>query len=616
MSPVAADEREMEAWSSPALAFAEDWAKKLPLQRLTPLSSVAFMVAAVPLLWHLWTTLHGYFTQDDYVYIYRAAHQPLSLHYLFSSYNGHIIPGEFLLAWVVTRLAPMNWPVAVLPLLAMQAFATFLLWRLFHGLFGDRWGILVPFAIFCLSPILLVTPLWWAFALEIVPFLVCALGAMGAVVRHIQTGRRSDALACVAYVVVGLIFWEKIALIVPLLFALALVLAPPGNVKSAFLSTLKRARWLWTTLAAVLGVYAIAYLRLAALDTRSGLPAKHLPELAGLMIRELIGWLIGGPWGHTITGSAPRGAAFALYAVITVLVIGAALVLRGKRAALAWSIVLAYLAIDVFLVAFARLSGAGPIIGQDPRYIADVVPVVLIFGALAFLEPRRMDAADEPATPAGRGTVLAIVGAVAVVAIVSTAAAQASQLNHKARAFRANAIQSLKENGRPAVFDGGLPNGVMLTEFGSEARVSRVLGPAVSLARLDAPTDDLVTFDSSGFLESFEFYFPAAAVTRTTTGSCAYGTTSDGVAIPFQKPVKVTRAVVKLTYSAATTTKGFVQAGRQRIPVTFSPSQPRSLFVVARGPLSSVTVGSASPVCVSAALAGGPTPVEPRTPSS
>jgi hypothetical protein len=202
---------------------------------------------------------------------------------------------------------------------------------------------------------------------------------------------------------------------------------------------------------------------------------------------------------------------------------------------------------------------------------------------------------------------------IAVVAIASTAATQSSQLNRQARAFRGHAIQSLKDNGRPAVFDGGVPNSVMLTEFGAEARVSRVLGPATSQARFDVPTEDLLTFDAGGFLESFEFYFPAAALTGSDQ-ECAYSTTPDGVTVPFDKLVKDSRVVVKLTYSATTTTRGFVDTGSRRVGVTFSPGQARSLFVAARGPLARIRVGSASALCVSSALAGGPAPVEPRTP--
>src|SRR3954447_24022858 len=192
--------------------------------RPSPVAVVALVLAAVPILWHAWVALHGFFTQDDFVFTYHAAHSPLSLHYLFQSYGGgahsggpHIMPAQFLLIWLVTRLAPGNYAVAVAPLLVMQALTCWVLWRLLSQLFPGNGARLIAFGFFTLSPVMFITSMWWAFGLQVVPFTLALFFALDQHVRYLHTGRRRHAVLALGVTVAGLVFWEKAALIVPVL---------------------------------------------------------------------------------------------------------------------------------------------------------------------------------------------------------------------------------------------------------------------------------------------------------------------------------------------------------------------------------------------------------------
>ena len=51
----------------------------------------------------------GYFYWDDLILVGRAGTQPLlSPGYLFDDHDGHVMPGAFLVAGAITRLAPLN----------------------------------------------------------------------------------------------------------------------------------------------------------------------------------------------------------------------------------------------------------------------------------------------------------------------------------------------------------------------------------------------------------------------------------------------------------------------------------------------------------------------------
>ncbi len=153
-------------------------------------------MAGVPFLVHAWATLNGYFGQDDFILTYRAAHAaPYDLGFLFQDYSGHLQPGAFLLAWIVTAVAPLNHTVAVLPLLAVHAVTLWLCWRVLTRLFGRRWAILPPFAVFAASPLILFPTLWWAYAMQLFPLLLAMFAALHAHLRYLDGSRPRHAVA-------------------------------------------------------------------------------------------------------------------------------------------------------------------------------------------------------------------------------------------------------------------------------------------------------------------------------------------------------------------------------------------------------------------------------------
>src|SRR5262249_15893342 len=171
-------------------------------------------------------------------------------------YSGHLMPGQFLLVWLLTAVAPMKYTVAVLPVLALQAVGYVLTWKLLVRLYGHRWAILVPYAVVVCSPLVLAATMWWAYALQLIPLELSLPAALYAHVGYLQTGLRRDAVLGLVWTAVGLACWEKALLIAPVVFGVTVVLNPHGGLLSRLVVTLRRYRRLWIGYA----VLDVAYL--------------------------------------------------------------------------------------------------------------------------------------------------------------------------------------------------------------------------------------------------------------------------------------------------------------------------------------------------------------------
>ena len=87
----------------------------------------------------------GYFYWDDLILVGRAGTQGLlSPGYLFDDHDGHVMPGAFLVAGVITRLAPLDWLWPAISLVVLQLLASLALLRALHVILGWRPVLLVP----------------------------------------------------------------------------------------------------------------------------------------------------------------------------------------------------------------------------------------------------------------------------------------------------------------------------------------------------------------------------------------------------------------------------------------------------------------------------------------
>jgi hypothetical protein len=570
------------------------------------LPAVALLVGAVPFALHAWAALHGYFWQDDFVITYRASQaSPFDLGYLFQAYNGeHLAPGMFLLAWLVTAIAPLSYPVAVLPLLAMLAAAMVLFWRLLVRCFGERWAIVPAFAVFAWSPLILVPTLWWAYGAQLIPLLLTMIGALHAHVRYLRDGSRRHAVHALLWTAAGLAFYEKAALIPALLLAVTLLLASDGSM----FATVRRHAWLWLAHAGLLVGYAALYLTHTSTKVGSG-QAEHT-GFAELVRRLLVDTFLPGVFGGPLSGAgsgvswiAPAPLIRVLAVVLAVALVVGGLVLGGRQAGLAWLLLAGYVAVDLALVALTRLRLVGTVVGADPRYIADAVPVAVLFATFSLLAPRTRR------TPRAAGplvTVLTIAFAVSATASYLRLA-PAAQARH-AREYVANAAAALSRDPGIVLYDGGVPGDIMINWFGLDARQSVVLGLLPGPPRFDRPGETLYALDGNGQPHRIERLDNPVAAAAGPVPDCGYAVTQETTTIPLTAVVGGKR-IVRLAYYTADGGPGLVAAGDTFIRVDFERGL-HVLYVPVSGYFGGILVSRATPVgavCVAEALVGEPT---------
>ncbi|TWP51809.1 glycosyltransferase family 39 protein [Lentzea tibetensis] len=569
------------------------------------------LVALVPLVWQSVVVLReGFFWQDDFRYVIRTVDVPLSLDVLFTDYNGHLMPGQFLLVWLVTAIAPLNFTVAAVPVLVLHGVAMAMFWRLLTRLFGSRWVLLIPFAAFTFSPLILVSTRWWAFALQLIPMLVAVIGAIDAQVRHVLTGRNRDLVYSLLWVFAGMLFWQKALVVVPVLFAVTAMLAPePPRVRWAL-------RNHWRSLAAHAGLLVVLAIGYAVLNTTdvSGRPTAAIDwlRLTKRMLSDtLVPGLFGGPWdvgieGETAWAVPPLPVAIGLNALFVVLIL-AGLWIGGRRAGLAWLTLAGYTAIAIAMVGVARLWVIGSVIGGDPRYVADVVPIAILCASFAFLTP--VTVTEYAPRPVRTGIAFAATSVLVVASVATTTTATALSDQPAARAY----VQTLRSNLRAStsvvLYDVATPVELMNVWLGSLANVSQLVKTMPDVRpRFDEPSEDMRVVDEHGNVRPLAL-LPIATGKPGPTPNCGYLVGPNPTEIPLSAPVTSPRQVLRLSYFTGAPGTAVLRVGGQEIPINWDQGV-HNLNIVIDKPFDQVTLWSTETpagVCVGGVMVGAPT---------
>ncbi|MGI5217286.1 hypothetical protein [Nocardia sp. CA-290969] len=379
----------------------------------------AFLIA-VQLAVRTWVAAHGYFYWDDLILTGRAGTYPLwSGELLLHDHDGHFMPLAFAVSWLVTAVAPLNWPVAAAVTLLMQAAAAGAILRLLLMLLGRRRVLLIPLAFYLFGPLTLPAFAWWSAALNALPLQFALAWVAADALALDRTGRRRYAVSGVVVAAVSLLFFEK-AVVVPFVaFAVVLLRRSVDGRGMAVRAVLRRGAGLWAGSAVLLLTWALVYLAVAGISTGDGGSGEMAHLLPRAAWAGVVTALLGGPWGwERWVPSAPWAVA-PDWAVWVAWILLAAVVLATIRARpvvwRVWAAAALYLtAVQIPVV----LMRAGPNtvdeLMMSLRYLADAAVVLTVAGALvlrAFAHRRR----------SGRGAVGATrwPGAPAAVAVVA-----------------------------------------------------------------------------------------------------------------------------------------------------------------------------------------------------
>ena len=582
--------------------------------RVPAAAAAAVALIGLHLLLRAALAFGGYFYWDDLIIVGRAGTQPLlSVGYLFSDHDGHVMPAAFLLGGVLTRLAPLVWFWPALSLLVLQLTASLALLRTLHIILGWRPVLLLPLVFALFTPLTVPSFAWWAAALNYLPMLAALAWVCGDAVLLVRTGNRRYAVTGVLAYFAGLLFFEKAAVIPVIAFTIAALLLHVSGRAGAVREVWRAGRSLWFPALALTGAWAVLYLVVVDQKRWSGDLSMTWDLLRRAVTHGIVPGLAGGPWQWQRWAPAspwavppPAAMAAGWIALAAVLVVST---LRKRRIGAVWLVALGYAVacqVPIYLMrssAFTALE-----LAQTLRYLADLAWVLALLAAVGLCAPNR--AGSQWLNGSARRTALTGVVTVAFVAssLVSTRTFLTSWQDNPTKSYLQTAVGSLAQ----ARADSTSP---MLDQEVDPMILQRVVGPA-SLAshmfaliterpEFDRSTDRLRMLDNIGRVVDADVTW----VRRSVAGprpQCGYFVGSDDtVRMPLDGPLLPSEWTAEINYLA--NTEGSVVMSLPVGPETKVALKPglHRVFVRLSGAGDAITVRAAT-AALTVCIASGP----------
>ncbi|KQH80103.1 hypothetical protein AO501_16875 [Mycobacterium gordonae] len=336
----------------------------------------------------------GYFYWDDLILIGRAGTQGLlSPSYLFDDHDGHVMPGAFLVAGVIIRLAPLVWTWPAISLVVLQLLASLALLRALYVILGWRPVLLVPLTFALFTPLGIPGFAWWSAALNSLPMLAALAWVCGDAVLLARTGNQRYAVTGVLAYFGGLLFFEKAAVIPFVAFAVVALICHLSGAAAS------RTAWrggvrLWVGSLALTACWVALYLAVVNQRRWSSDLAMTWALLRRSITHGIVPGLAGGPWDWARWAPAspwatPPPAVMLLgWAVL----LGALVIslLRKQRIGLVWLTAAGYAVacqVPIYLMRSSRFTALE--LAQTLRYFPDLVFVLALLAAIAFTAPNR-----------------------------------------------------------------------------------------------------------------------------------------------------------------------------------------------------------------------------------
>jgi hypothetical protein len=452
---------------------------------------IGLMLIGIVFVWQVQFVHSRFFVQGDIVNSDIARTSGLSWHYLFEG-GGQFAPGLRAVAWVLVRISLYGWTLDSAVLLGLAGATALACFRLMRTLFGDHPVILVPLAVYLLSPLVVPDLGSWGAAMRSQPLELATFMAVDAHVRYLRCGRRRKLAESAGWLAFAISFDDKAIVLPLLLFAItSAFLMETGTWWQGAASALRSYPLAWRNY----GVLLVGYLTLLA---AASLPSESVsrtlsssalswpvaPASAGY---ALLTGIIGGPWRWRAVGST------GLFAVasppvgliwLVALLVGSVLVLRVLSkpvVARAWLILAMWV-----VIADLALPGLA-VDGHGLSDLADVAPVLAICAGLTFF---RLDGASdgEPDEPGQRfeavslsllrltGVLLGIVFVAGSVWSVQTYENDTGGFPALTAYLTASGHALAAATPGTTVLDGPVPGFVASARYGADADQSQVIG--------------------------------------------------------------------------------------------------------------------------------------------
>ena len=421
------------------------------LTRTNWVALTAIALIAVQLVIRAVLAFKGYFYWDDLILIGRAGTQNIfSPTYLFDDHDGHVMPAAFLVAGVITHLAPLNWVVPAISLVVLQLLASLALLRALHVILGWRPVLLIPLVFALFTPLGIPGFAWWAAALNSLPMLAAMAWVCADAILLVRTGNQRYAVTGILVFFGGLLFFEKAAVIPFVAFTITALLAYVTGDAAALKTVWQKGQKLWIGSLALTAAWIVLYLVVVDQERWS----RDLPMTRDLLSRSIthgiVPGLAGGPWDWQRWAPASPWATPS----VTVMVLGwlalaaavAVSFLRKQRIGLLWVVAVGYAIacqIPIYLMRSSKFTALE--LAQTLRYFPDLVVVLALLAAVGFCAPNRDRFRWLDASPARTAVTVSAAIAFMASSLYSTATFTTIWQDNPAQPYLQNAAAGLAE---------------------------------------------------------------------------------------------------------------------------------------------------------------------------
>lgn len=580
-------------------------------------AAVAMVLAGTGL--RAWAVYPSWFYTDDYRFLHDARAEPFGWDYLARPFDNQFMPLGRALAYWVSHSGDVNWTLTATTVVAMQLIAGLACAWMLVTVFGARWGVLFPLALFLTSAVTMPALMWWSAALNQLPLQIVFFVAVGAWVRHLRGDGRRWLLLVLVALAVGLLAYVKTVLVFAVLAFLALAYFSSGSLPQRVLAGVRR----YPLAVVAAGTLAAAFTLYYATQVPS-IFQRPSWSLAGGLADTMVGTafgsgVVGGPWRWNRLNppvgfvDAPAWTVHAAWVLIAGLALVAAL--RRERTGRAWLLLAGYLAAAFALVLTSRAPVGGAAIGLEYRYLTDVLPVaVLVLGLVTLGVP------GAPGSSAPREQpLLTLVPPARLTAVLAAAVCLGGLFSSVTYAriwhddnpgadYTAAARDGLRDQGPVDLADQVVPSQVVPGFSAPYNTTRRLLPLLVDNARFPAATSRLVVLDEDGT--------PSRALIDVATTSqpgpdrgCGWLLQAGSISVPLQGEAFDFTWWLRIAYLSSTSDSVIVDVAGER---TTAPLERglNSLFVHVTGAFDRVTLSGLSPgtsLCVDTIEVGTPT---------
>ena len=358
----------------------------------------AAALIAVQLVVRAVLAFRGYFYWDDLILTGRAGTQGLlSPTYLFDDHDGHVMPGAFLVAGGITRLAPLSWIGPAVSLVVLQLLASLALLRALHVILGWRPVLLLPLTFALFTPLGVPAFAWWAAALNSLPMLAALAWVCADAVLLVRTGNQRYAVTGLLVYFGGLLFFEKAAVIPFVAFTVAALYAHVSS-SGSVADVWRRGVRLWMSALTVTAGWIAVYLVVVDQKRWSFDVTMTWDLLSRSVTHGIVPGLVGGPWDWQRWAPAspwgtPTVAVMVLGWVVLAVVVAISL-MRKERIGPVWLAAVGYAVacqIPIYLMRSSKFTALE--LAQTLRYLPDLVVVLALLLAVGLCAPNRERAA-------------------------------------------------------------------------------------------------------------------------------------------------------------------------------------------------------------------------------